>query len=149
MFTVARMALSTQRALDNEELRYATGKLPELSSIQCREALEWMTVEGARMLKQENRIGSLTPGKQADVVVIRADDLNMWPVHDPVASVVLQASLANIEHVLIAGEFRKRDGKLLYPQLARRKAELYESGRRILAEENRGQGNWGQTPISP
>jgi hypothetical protein len=38
-------------------------------------------------------------------------------------------------HVLIAGEFRKRDGRLLYPQLARRKAELYESGHRLMREQ--------------
>jgi cytosine/adenosine deaminase-related metal-dependent hydrolase len=135
MFTVARMALATQRAIDNDDLRRDGGTLPERSSIECREALEWMTVEGARMLKQDARIGSLTPGKQADLVVIRADDLNMSPVHDPVASVVQHTSIANIEHVLIGGEFRKRDGKLLYPHLAARKKEVLESGQRILREQ--------------
>ena len=38
------------------------------------------------MLKQQDRIGSLAPGKQADLVLIRASDLNMQPVHDPVAA---------------------------------------------------------------
>jgi len=135
LFTVLRMALATQRALDNEASRRATGGLAERTAIQCREALGWITTGGAQMLKQDHRIGSLTPGKQADVVVIRAGDLNMWPVHDPVSSVVLQSSIANVEHVLIAGEFRKRDGRLLYPHLERRKAEILESGRRILREQ--------------
>jgi cytosine/adenosine deaminase-related metal-dependent hydrolase len=134
MFTVARMALGVQRAMDNAQSRSSAGKLPDTSSIYCREALAWITIEGARMLKAEDRIGSITPGKQADLTVIRADDLNMWPVHDPVTTVVTQTSLANVEHVLIAGEFKKRDGRLLYQNLRRRQDELRESGRRILRE---------------
>ena len=51
--------------------------------------------------------------KQADLVFIRADALNLWPVHDPVATVIMQANLANIDSVMIAGEWRKRDSKLL------------------------------------
>ncbi len=133
MLTVARVTMASQRGLDNDESRRTTGTLPPTSTIYCREALEWVTIEGAKMLKQDHRIGSLTPGKQADIVVIDADDLNMWPIHDPVTTVVTQTSLANIEHVLIAGEFKKRDGKLLYSQLPARKAALRESGRRILA----------------
>ncbi len=134
MFNVARGAFESQRALDNDESRRTQGKLPATGSIHCREALEWVTIEGAKMLKMDDRIGSLTPGKQADLVVIDAQALNMWPVHDPVSSVVLQTSLANIEHVLIGGEFKKRDFKLLYSRLAERKQQLFESGHRILTE---------------
>jgi 5-methylthioadenosine/S-adenosylhomocysteine deaminase len=82
----------------------------------------------------EDRIGSLTPGKQADVILVRADDLNMWPVHDPVTSVVMQAGTGNVDTVMVAGEIRKRHGKLVYPKLAQRKEELRASGRRILGE---------------
>ena len=102
--------------------------------MRCREALGWITTEGARMLRMEDRIGSLTPGKQADVILIRADDLNMWPVHDPVTSVVMQAGTGNVDTVMVAGEIRKRHGKLLYPKLAQRKDELRASGRRILGD---------------
>lgn len=134
LFAVARMALASQRAIDNADSRARTGQLPPTSTIYCREALEWITIQGARMLKMEDRIGSLTPGKQADVLLVRADELNMWPVHDPVTSVVMQAGLANVDTVLVAGEFRKRHGKLLYPQLGLRKTQLLESGQRILGE---------------
>ncbi len=134
LFAVARMALASQRAFDNADSRAATGKLPDTSSVRCREALGWITTEGARMLKMESRIGSLTPGKQADVVMIRANDLNMWPVHDPVSSVVMQAGIGNIDTVLVAGKVRKRRGKLVYPKLEQRKHELLASGRRILSE---------------
>jgi 5-methylthioadenosine/S-adenosylhomocysteine deaminase len=134
MFGVARAALASQRAMDNAASRAATGKLPETSTIHCREALGWITMEGARMLKMDDRIGSLTPGKQADLILIRADDLNMWPVHDPVTSVVMQAGTGNVDTVLVAGEFRKRHGRLLYPKLGQRKEELLASGQRILGE---------------
>jgi 5-methylthioadenosine/S-adenosylhomocysteine deaminase len=134
LFTVARMALASQRAFDNAQARAATGKLPETSTIRCREALGWITLEGARMLKMEDRIGSLAPGKQADVTLVRADDLNMWPVHDPVTSVVMQANSGNVDTVLVAGQVRKHRGKLLYPKLGQRKQELLESGKRILDE---------------
>jgi cytosine/adenosine deaminase-related metal-dependent hydrolase len=131
MFAVARMALASQRALDNVEARKVHGQLPSTSTISCDEALGWITIHGARALGLEDRVGSLTPGKQADVVLLRADTLNMRPLHDPVAAVVMQASLANVDTVLVAGQIRKRHGQLLFPSLDQRLAELDESGRRI------------------
>jgi len=134
MLTVARVALSHQRALDNAAYRAATGGIPATSTIPVHDALAWITVEGARMLGLQDRIGTIAPGKQADLVFIRSDALNLWPVHDPVATVVMQANLANIDSVMVAGRWRKRDGKLLFRDLNRVKAELERSGSRILAE---------------
>jgi cytosine/adenosine deaminase-related metal-dependent hydrolase len=85
------------------------------------------------MLGQADRLGSLAPGKQADLVVVRATDLNMQPVHDPVSSVLLQASLANIDSVMIAGRWRKRAGRLVGVELAPNLARLQASGRKIVA----------------
>jgi 5-methylthioadenosine/S-adenosylhomocysteine deaminase len=136
MLTAARIALSHQRSLDNAAFRASNGGIPETSTIPAREALAWITAEGARMLGMQDRIGSISPGKQADLVFIRADALNLWPVHDPVSTVVMQASLANIDSVMVAGEWRKRDGKLLFQDLERVKADLYRSGCRILTELN-------------
>jgi 5-methylthioadenosine/S-adenosylhomocysteine deaminase len=134
MLTVARIALAHQRALDNAAHRAATGGIPETSTIPVRDALSWITVEGARMLGFQDRIGTISPGKQADLVFIRADALNLWPVHDPVATVVMQANLANIDSVMIAGAWRKRDGRLLFHDLDHVKTDLARSGNRILSE---------------
>ena len=134
MLTVARIALAHQRSLDNADCRAATGGIPETCTIPVREALTWITVQGARMLKMEHRIGTLTPGKQADLVLIRADALNVWPLHDPVAAVLMQANLANIDSVMVAGAWKKRDGRLLFADLERVKQELLRSGTRILGE---------------
>jgi cytosine/adenosine deaminase-related metal-dependent hydrolase len=131
MFSAVRMALASQRALDNAGSRKAHGQLPSTSTVSCDDALGWITIHGARALGLEDRVGSLTPGKQADAVLIRADTLNMRPLHDPVASVVMQASLANVDTVLVAGQVRKLGGQLAFPSLDERLAELGESGRRI------------------
>ena len=128
----ARVALGMQRALDNFDYRQQHGTIPPTSTITTREALGWITVEGARMLQQQDRIGSLAAGKQADLVVIRATDLNMQPAHDPVSTVVMQTSLANVDSVMVAGQWKKRDGKLVgVTGLDRDLQALRESGEKI------------------
>lgn len=133
MLTQARVALGMQRSLDNVAYRDAHGSIPPTSTITTREALSWVTVEGARMLGQLDRIGTLAPGKQADLVLIRADDLNMQPVHDPVSTVVMQTTLANIDSVMVAGRWKKRHGRLLDVDVAPRLAALQASGQKITA----------------
>ncbi len=131
MLTQARVALGMQRSLDNVAYREAHGTIPPTSTITTREALQWVTVEGARMLGQLDRIGTLAAGKQADLVLIRADELNMLPVHDPVSTVVMQTTLANIDSVMVAGRWKKRRGKLVDVDLAPKLAALQVSGRKI------------------
>jgi len=132
MLTQARVALGIQRSLDNVAHREAAGSIPPTSTITAAEALAWVTVEGARMLRQSDRLGSLAAGKQADLVLIDARALNMQPVHDPVAAVVFQASLANIDSVMVAGRWRKRHGQLVGVDLAPKIAALQASGRKIV-----------------
>ncbi len=131
MLTQARVALGIQRSLDNVAHREAHGSIPSTSTITAQEALGWVTVEGARMLRQLDRLGTLAAGKQADLVLVRADTLNMRPVHDPVAAVVFQASLANIDSVMVAGRWKKRGGQLLGVDLEPHLVALEASGRKI------------------
>jgi cytosine/adenosine deaminase-related metal-dependent hydrolase len=133
MLTGARIALNMQRAMDNAEYRQEKGTIPDTSTITTREALSWITVEGARMLCLEDQIGSLKPGKQADLVLISTSGINMQPVNDPVSSVIMQANLSNIDSVMVAGQWRKRSGKLLAAALSEKFDRLRESGRRILS----------------
>jgi cytosine/adenosine deaminase-related metal-dependent hydrolase len=74
--------------------------------------LKMATLDGAHVAGVEDRTGSLTPGKQADVVVIDATAVNVGPIHDPAAAVTLCADVSNVEHVLVAGSFVKRGFKL-------------------------------------
>jgi cytosine/adenosine deaminase-related metal-dependent hydrolase len=133
MLTQARVALGIQRSLDNFAFRNAHGGIPPTSTVTTREALSWVTLEGARMLKQLHRIGSLAAGKQADLVMIKASDLNMQPVHDAVSTVVMQTSLANIDSVMVAGQWKKRHGQLLGVDLLPKLAALKASGQKIVA----------------
>jgi cytosine/adenosine deaminase-related metal-dependent hydrolase len=131
MLTQARVALAMQRSLDNFAFRETHGSIPPTSTVTTREALSWVTIEGARMLRQSHRIGSLAAGKQADLVMIRASDLNMQPVHDAVNSVVMQTSLANIDSVMVAGRWKKRHGKLQDVDLKPKLDALRASGEKI------------------
>ena len=134
MLPVAQIALAHQRALDNAAFRAAQGGIPATATIKARQALSWITWVGAEMLGLQNRIGTLTPGKQADLVMIRATDLNLWPVHDPVATVMFQVNAGNIDSVMIAKRWHKRGGHLLGVDMTTIRARLAASGTRILAE---------------
>jgi cytosine/adenosine deaminase-related metal-dependent hydrolase len=130
MLTAARTALTCQRALDNIGAR-ARDQFGGKSNLRARDALSWVTIEGARMLGQEDRIGSITPGKQADLLLLRADGLNLQPIHDPISTVVMQSNASNIDSVMVAGVWRKRHGRLLCDDLDSKLEELGESARRI------------------
>ena len=131
MIWAARFALQLQRGLDNAALNEA-GQEVDSISIKARRALEWETIEGARALRMEDRIGSITPGKQADVILIDMNGLGQIPCNDPLETVLFQSTSANVDTVIIAGKTVKRGGKLLFPELDRRQQALVESGRRLL-----------------
>ena len=134
VFSCMRMTLQHERHRRTLEILAQTGSRPMDMPVTCRQALEWATINGAKMAGLDARVGSLTPGKQADILLLRAGDLAMFPVTDPVASVVMQGGVANVDTVLVAGRVVKRDGKLLYAQLEEKKSALQKSGERILTD---------------
>ncbi len=106
----------------------------ETTEVSTRDGLKWATIAGAAAFGLDGRIGSLTPGKKADLVLLRADDLNLVPIHSPLYSVVEQAHGGNVDTVFIDGVLRKRGGKLLFPEqlLRQRQAEMAASAQRIM-----------------
>jgi 5-methylthioadenosine/S-adenosylhomocysteine deaminase len=132
MFTAMRVTLQHERNRWIMEELQKTGKRPEKMPLTARDALAWATINGAKVAGLADRTGSLTPGKQADIVLLRADDLSMFPSRDPVGSVVMQGGVSSVDSVFIAGRAVKRAGRLLFPNLDARKAELAASGTRIL-----------------
>lgn len=101
MFSVMRLALGLARAQAEQE-----------SALSARDVLELATVQGARLLGLGDITGSLTPGKRADVIMVRTDDLNMAPFTDPANMIVLAAQPANVDTVIADGRILKRDGRL-------------------------------------
>ena len=112
MFAQMRLGLTFQRAMDNDPIN-AAGAMPQQLDLTVRDAIGWGTINGAEAMGIGSRTGSLTPGKQADVIVIGGDRINMIPRPEMVGSIVFQAGAADVQHVLVAGRPVKRDGKLV------------------------------------
>ena len=92
-----------------------------------RDVLEFATIRGATALGLGHKIGTLSPGKQADIIMIRATDLNIMPVSDPVGAVVLGAHPGNVDSVFVAGGPVKRGGKMIRNDLDRIRADAVAS----------------------
>jgi cytosine/adenosine deaminase-related metal-dependent hydrolase len=112
MFTQMRAAFGAERARVNAAIWEVEAEVPE-NMLKARQMLEMATINGAHVAGLEDRTGSLTPGKQADVVLIDATALNVAPVIDANAAVVLCADVSNVDTVIIGGKVHKRDGRLL------------------------------------
>ena len=117
MFNQMRSVLGLQRAIAS-----AQGKTP----VAAREVLEYATVEGARANGLDAKVGTLAPGKQADLIMLRTDRINVTPLNDPATAVVTGMDTGNVDTVLIAGRVMKRHGRLLHvdwPAVRRMAAE--------------------------
>jgi cytosine/adenosine deaminase-related metal-dependent hydrolase len=112
MFTQIRSAFAADRARVNAECWEANVEVPE-TMLTARQMLKAATLDGAHVAGVEDRTGSLTPGKQADVVLLDARALNVAPVIDPVAAVTNCADVSNVDTVIVDGVIRKRHGKLI------------------------------------
>ncbi|GGN58980.1 TRZ/ATZ family hydrolase [Streptomyces albiflavescens] len=131
MFTQIRAAFGAERARVNADCWKADVGIPE-TMLTARQMLGIATLNGAHVAGLEDRTGSLTPGKRADVVAIDATALNVAPVHDAAAAVTLSADVSNVDTVIVDGVIRKRDGRLLADaERARRLVE--ESRDRLVA----------------
>jgi 5-methylthioadenosine/S-adenosylhomocysteine deaminase len=111
MFTQMRTIFSLQR--NDVLVRALTDdtNLPPL--LKTRDVLEFATIEGARANGLEGKIGTLTPGKEADIVILRTDRLNVLPMNGAVGAVVTSMGPSNVDTVLIAGKVMKRNGRLV------------------------------------
>jgi 5-methylthioadenosine/S-adenosylhomocysteine deaminase len=111
MFTEMRCSFSAERWRSNDSVWESEDPLPE-NALTARDMLTMATLDGAHVAGLEDRVGSLTPGKQAAVVVIDGAGPGTAPVIDPLATVVLCADTANVDTVIVGGKVQKRDGKL-------------------------------------
>lgn len=111
-FNAMRHLLSGTRMLVSQ-IALQEKKLVDPQPLSCREALEFATLAGAEACGMGHKIGSLTPGKEADIVLISTDYMNMIPINNPVAAAVEFANVGNIDTILVAGEVKKRHGRLV------------------------------------
>ncbi|WP_439678613.1 amidohydrolase family protein [Embleya sp. MST-111070] len=111
LFSQMRLGLQHQRALDNHRVHRAGG-MPAALDLSVHDALTWATRGSAEALGLGDRVGSLTPGKQADVIVVKPR-MDLVPAGPPVGTVVLQSTAADVDTVLVGGRIRKRAGRLV------------------------------------
>jgi len=119
MFATMRTAYTAQRGLDG--------------GLNSRDLVEFATVAGARACGLAERTGSITPGKDADLILLRSDDLTAFPANNPAGTIVTAGHPGLVDTVLVAGRVVKRDGRLLVADLPALKTRLVESRDRIAA----------------
>ncbi|MCW5297714.1 hypothetical protein DXT88_05945 [Herbaspirillum lusitanum] len=129
MFTQMRHAFAYYRSWMGGGHSKAKGA-PE--TMTMRDVLEFATLAGAKATGLDSKIGSLTPGKQADIVMIRADDINLAPVSDAVGAIVLAAHSGNVDSVYVAGRAVKKAGKLLSVDVSQVRARALSSQQFVL-----------------
>jgi len=110
------------------------GLKPSEFALPARRVLEMATMGGAQALGLADRIGSLKPGKRADIVLLRTRDLNMAPLTDPVRMVVQSAQPSNVDTVLVDGRVLKRGGQLVGVNVEKIVDDATETMARVQAE---------------
>jgi cytosine/adenosine deaminase-related metal-dependent hydrolase len=125
-FTLMRSTLTLQRALVNEAaLLGKEQRLPAL--LTCRDVIRFATLEGAKSLKLERKTGSLTPGKEADVILLDATAINVAPLNHVPGAIVTLMERSNVDTVMVAGKIRKWKGQLLGVDMVKLRSELEAS----------------------
>ena len=125
MFTQMRSVISLQHAFVFDDI--LGGKLATPSMLTTRDLIEFATIEGARANGLDHKIGTLTPGKDADIIMLRTDRINIMPVNDPIGAVVWGMDTSNVDSVFIAGKAKKRNGKLVGVDMGQIRKMVYDS----------------------
>ncbi|RZS80182.1 cytosine/adenosine deaminase-related metal-dependent hydrolase [Motilibacter rhizosphaerae] len=113
--------------------RRAAGEQAETDALTPERLLRMATLGGAANAGLADRVGSLTPGKQADIVLLRADSPRLAGVPDPMVAVTAYADTADVDTVLVAGRLRKRYGRLVGRTLQTAQELAVESRERLAA----------------
>jgi 5-methylthioadenosine/S-adenosylhomocysteine deaminase len=111
MFGIMRTVFDLQRLFVLQRARRGEQNLPPL--LTPREVLEFATIEGARCGQIDRKVGTLTPGKEADITVLRADTLDVWPHNNAYGTVANLMNPSHVESVFVAGKVRKWRGSLV------------------------------------
>lgn len=134
LFTSMRMALAVQRMLASE--RAANGDKSAPKWLTARDVLEFATIEGARANGLDHKIGTLTPGKEADIILLRRDRVNVMPLNSAVGAVVLSMDSSNVDTIFVAGRMVKRNGLLVGVDVKRVERLVTAARDRVIAKAN-------------
>jgi len=110
MFAQMRATISLQHATVFDRKLAGKAGLPKLMS--TRDVIRAATSEGARVAGVDAVSGSIEPGKQADLIVLRTDRPNIFPINDPIGAVVWGMDTSNVDWVFVGGRVVMREGRL-------------------------------------
>ncbi len=134
IFSEMRLALAAERSRANASA-LARGEQVPTVALHQRDMLRLATIEGARVWNLENEIGSLTPGKQADITVIDMRSPHLDGYGDCIATMILGAGPADVKTVIVGGDIIKRDGKLVGEHINKARELMLASRERLRARE--------------
>ncbi|MCA1182025.1 amidohydrolase family protein [Bacillus licheniformis] len=138
LFAQMKFALQAERAKHNDELlREGIMPGPELS-ISAEQILKAATIDGARALKLDHKIGSLFPGKEADFIMVKTDSVNLLPFTDAAGAIVQCTHTGNVDSVYVAGKAVKRNGRLVDADLEKVRQKALEARDHILFRSPEG-----------
>jgi cytosine/adenosine deaminase-related metal-dependent hydrolase len=141
MFSIMRTAFTLQRALINERALAGEQNLPPL--VTCRDVIEFATIAGARVAHLDHKVGTLTPGKEADIILLGTERINTFPLNNVPGTVVTLMDTSNVEHVFVAGKIMKWQGKLVAVDLPRLRRQIEKSRDGLLARTNQTRNFFG------
>src|SRR5579871_621760 len=134
MFAEMRTAFFMQRAALQNRRFSGEQNLP--GPVNVRDVLQCATMNGALCAGLPDKIGSISPGKEADIVMIRADDINLYPSNNALGTVVQAADRSNVDTVIIGGRIRKQNGRIVGLDMNRLKRMVEESRSYLFAANN-------------
>lgn len=120
MFTQMRVLLAEHRGQENDQTAATLHMVPGKLHTNVEDVLYLATMGGACAIHMEDTIGSITPGKKADIQLIRTDSINMVPAAyiNPYSAVVQYANSGDVDTVLVDGKIVKKNGKLVNVDMA-------------------------------
>lgn len=133
MFMEMRVAFYLQRVMGMHQQQHCGDSAHSLKTLPAAQLLKAATVDGAACAGLQDKVGSLTPGKQADLILINASDINIYPSGNAFGTVVHATERSNIDTVMIGGRIVKQNGKVLGVDNSRFRAAIDESREHLFA----------------
>ncbi len=124
MFGAMRMLLAGTRVVLNGKA-LDEKRLVDPVPLMTTDILDFATQQGAKACGLDDRIGSLTPGKQADLILVDTGALNMFPMNNPYGAIVECANTGNVDSIWVAGETKKRGKQLVGVDLDHVRSRVY------------------------
>jgi cytosine/adenosine deaminase-related metal-dependent hydrolase len=140
LFSEMRLALAAERSRANAAA-LARGEQVATVALHQRDMLRLATLDGARVWNLDDQVGSITPGKQADLAIIDLRSPHLDGFGDPVAVMVLGAGPADVETVIVGGDIVKRHGRLVGTHVDRARQLMSETRDRLRSGAGNGEGS--------